>query len=148
MEETKISKISDQIFFGASPENVLVMDKVKNIGIKYFISLQQNQPDYTNNENILWLPTLNNGVPTFDQLEKGISYIKEKVEQGEKVYVHCRFGCSRAPLLVVAYLISTGMDSREAIEKVRSERSVTYFNKEQEDVIKEFKELNNNYLKK
>jgi len=141
MEDIHISNISDNIFFGSTPENVLVMDELKNRKISYFISLQQNQPEYTDKEHVLWLPTLNNGVPTFEQIEEGVAFITEKVKAGEKVYIHCRFGCGRAPTLVVAYLISTGMSPEDAMHKVYENRPIAHLNKDQEEVVREFGEM-------
>jgi len=138
MEETHISQISENIFFGPSPENILVMDELKEKGVDYFLSLQQNQPDYADKDKVLWLPTLNNGVPTFEQIENGVAYIKEIVEKDEKVYVHCRFGCGRAPTMIIAYLISTGMKADEAMSKVYGIRPIAHLNTDQEEVVKDF----------
>lgn len=141
MEDNTISRISDNLFFGSTPENVLVMDELKNKDIAYFVSLQQNQPEYSDKEHVLWLPTLNNGVPTFEQFEEGVRFITDKIKNDEKVYVHCRFGCGRAPTLIAAYLIANGLSLKEAIQEVYKNRPISHLNKEQEDAVKDYAEL-------
>jgi len=70
----------------------------------------------------LRLPVEDNTPPTINQLRRGIMFIKEEVERGGKVYIHCAAGVGRAPTMAAAYLVSTGLTSVEAwatIKRVR-----------------------------
>ncbi|PIY08992.1 MAG: hypothetical protein COZ18_09390 [Flexibacter sp. CG_4_10_14_3_um_filter_32_15] len=49
----------------------------------------------------------------------------EKVNQNEKIIVHCRGGIGRAGMLCSAILIEQGISNEEAIEKVSEARGVT-----------------------
>ncbi len=70
-----------------------------------------------------WLPTTDRHAPSMDHLREGVRFITDRIEQDEKVYVHCRSGEGRAPTMAAAYLISQGMPVEEAVEKIRSVRS-------------------------
>jgi dual specificity MAP kinase phosphatase len=64
--------------------------------------------------------------------------MKELIETGEKVYVHCRNGHGRGPSLVVAYFILRGDDFEIAHAKVKAKRDVIHLNEEQIERLKEF----------
>ena len=79
------------------------------IGIKYY----------------LWLPTRDHTAPDMKKLAMGVHVIREAVDAGEKVYVHCKNGHGRAPTMLAAYLISsknlTATDAVAFIKKRRPE---------------------------
>lgn len=45
------------------------------------------------------------GVPTLDNLHRGVEFILKHRERGNSVYVHCKAGRSRSATVVAAYLI-------------------------------------------
>lgn len=73
-------------------------------------------------EHYLWLPTIDHTSPTIEQLERAAAFIKERIEAGEGVYVHCAAGVGRAPLTVAAYLITQGYSVDDALRLIRSRR--------------------------
>lgn len=75
------------------------------------------------NITILHLPTPDLTAPRMDDLLKGITFIKNEIDNGGKVYIHCRAGEGRGPTMAIAYLMSTGMlfeDALHSIKKVRT----------------------------
>jgi len=48
--------------------------------------------------------------------------VREQIDAGRKVYIHCAGGVGRAPTLAAAYLISTGMPREDAIATIRRAR--------------------------
>ena len=53
-------------------------------------------------------------IPYFDTIT---NLIQEKINEGQKVLIHCKMGVSRAPSLIIAYLIKKkGMKYKEAFE--------------------------------
>ncbi|MBA3874411.1 MAG: dual specificity protein phosphatase family protein, partial [Anaerolineae bacterium] len=51
-----------------------------------------------------------------------IVFIKEEVERGGNVYIHCAAGIGRAPTMAAAYLVSTGLTPAQSwamIKRVR-----------------------------
>lgn len=70
----------------------------------------------------LWLPTNDDHAPTLEQLHTGVAFIRQIVEQGGKVYVHCGSGVGRAPTMAAAYLVSTGLSADQAWALIRKTR--------------------------
>ncbi|NXX46211.1 PTPM1 phosphatase, partial [Tricholaema leucomelas] len=63
------------------------------------------------------------GVPTLENLEKGVEFILQHRACGNSVYVHCKAGRSRSATMVAAYLIQlhrwNPQEAIEAIAKIR-----------------------------
>lgn len=49
------------------------------------------------------------GVPTLENLHRGVEFALKHREQGNSVYVHCKAGRSRSATLVAAYLIKVSL---------------------------------------
>lgn len=72
-------------------------------------------------QRYLYLPTVDDTPPSLEYLQRGVAFIRKEVEHGG-VYVHCGAGVGRAPTMAAAYLVSTGLTSREAWGKIREKR--------------------------
>uniref|UniRef100_U3JV79 Phosphatidylglycerophosphatase and protein-tyrosine phosphatase 1 n=1 Tax=Ficedula albicollis TaxID=59894 RepID=U3JV79_FICAL len=63
------------------------------------------------------------GVPTLENLQKGVEFILRHRARGNSVYVHCKAGRSRSATMVAAYLIQLHrwrpQEAIEAIAKIR-----------------------------
>ncbi|XP_030805319.1 phosphatidylglycerophosphatase and protein-tyrosine phosphatase 1 isoform X1 [Camarhynchus parvulus] len=63
------------------------------------------------------------GVPTLENLHKGVEFILRHRACGNSVYVHCKAGRSRSATMVAAYLIQlhhwSPQEAIEAIAKIR-----------------------------
>ncbi|XP_035758841.1 phosphatidylglycerophosphatase and protein-tyrosine phosphatase 1, partial [Egretta garzetta] len=63
------------------------------------------------------------GVPTLENLHKGVEFILKHRACGNSVYVHCKAGRSRSATMVAAYLIQlhhwSPQEAIEAIAKIR-----------------------------
>ncbi|XP_033370843.1 phosphatidylglycerophosphatase and protein-tyrosine phosphatase 1 isoform X2 [Parus major] len=63
------------------------------------------------------------GVPTLENLHKGVEFILRHRARGNSVYVHCKAGRSRSATMVAAYLIQlhhwSPQEAIEAITKIR-----------------------------
>jgi len=70
-------------------------------------------------DRYLHLPTRDNTPPSLDDLQRGVAFIKEVIEAGCSVYVHCGVGVGRAPTLAAAYMVSRGLSPDEAWQKIR-----------------------------
>uniref|UniRef100_A0A3Q3JCV8 Phosphatidylglycerophosphatase and protein-tyrosine phosphatase 1 n=1 Tax=Monopterus albus TaxID=43700 RepID=A0A3Q3JCV8_MONAL len=62
------------------------------------------------------------GVPSLENLHRGVEFALQHREQGTSVYVHCKAGRSRSATLVAAYLIRVMMGSSHCACKLASVR--------------------------
>ncbi|MBZ0293417.1 MAG: dual specificity protein phosphatase family protein [Anaerolineae bacterium] len=86
----------------------------------------------------LHLPTEDNTAPTQETLRTGVDFIRQQVEQGGGVYIHCGVGVGRAPTLAAAYLVSTGLTPEQAWAQIRKVRPFIWPNRRQRASIREF----------
>lgn len=68
------------------------------------------------------LPTVDDDPPSLDHLQRGVDFIEQMVEQGQKVYIHCAGGVGRAPTLAAAYFVRQGMTLNEALALIKQTR--------------------------
>ncbi len=134
------NQITDHIYLGT---NACCVDHFKNellnIGVKSDISLEKENLDAPYGvEMFLWLPTVDHTPPTPSQLQTGIDAIISLVQQDEKLYVHCKNGHGRAPTLVAAYLIQTGMTADEAVALIKLKRPVIHLEESQLKALHSF----------
>ncbi|NXY87473.1 PTPM1 phosphatase, partial [Alcedo cyanopectus] len=63
------------------------------------------------------------GVPTLENLHKGVEFMLQHRARGNSIYVHCKAGRSRSATMVAAYLIQlhhwSPQEAIEAIAKIR-----------------------------
>jgi len=70
----------------------------------------------------LYLPTLDDAAPSVEHLDQGVAFIREVINKGGKVYIHCGGGVGRAPSMAAAYLVAEGYSLEHALQKIRAVR--------------------------
>jgi protein-tyrosine phosphatase len=90
------------------------------------------------------LPTVDDAAPTTDHLEKGVAFIRQVVDDGGKVYIHCAGGVGRAPTMAAAYFISRGMALDEALRLIRQTRPFINIMPPQMDLLRQFEQKTRN----
>ncbi|XP_019374769.1 PREDICTED: phosphatidylglycerophosphatase and protein-tyrosine phosphatase 1 [Gavialis gangeticus] len=79
------------------------------------------------------------GVPTLENLQKGVEFVLKHRECGNSVYVHCKAGRSRSATMVAAYLIQVhNWSPREAIEAIAKIRPHILIRHKQVQVLERF----------
>lgn len=111
-------------------------------GVTVFINLQEEQQDtFQANEKVegyLWLPAPDQLAPTVEQLALGVHFIAAAERENKKVFMHCKAGQGRAPLLCACYLVSLGATPLQAMEKVQAARPSTRLTPEQSARLREY----------
>lgn len=150
MEEhqTEYSKITDQIYIGSDlcrgPVCPVHTVEFKKLGICGEINLEVENPEMPPKsiDVYLWLPVVDKEAPSQDQLMIGTAALKQMIDLGNTVYVHCRNGHGRSPTLVAAYLIRyQKMSVDEAIESVAKKRPEVHLEDRQKMALQEFWQL-------
>ena len=140
-EGLRCGKVTEQLYVGGElgPRD---WDALVQAGVTVLINLQQEQQDlFHPNERVdgyLWLPAPDGLAPTVEQLNTGVAFIRAAVEADKCVFVHCKAGQGRAPLLCACYLITEGHPPLSAIAKVREARPRTMLTPEQGIRLREF----------
>jgi len=68
------------------------------------------------------IPVMDNCAPSLNQYLEGIVFLDSNINNGDKVYVHCKEGRGRSATMVIAYLIKSGMAPIDAYQLVKERR--------------------------
>jgi protein-tyrosine phosphatase len=73
---------------------------------------------------LLHLPTPDLAPASHAHLETGVAFVREHVERGEKVLIHCQHGIGRSALLALCVLVDQGREPLDALSHAKDVRSV------------------------
>jgi protein-tyrosine phosphatase len=93
------------------------LGRMAGLGISASLSLRREADDEALGvalEKHLWLPTTDDAPPSLEQLVQATAFIREALEEGRGVYVHCMSGVGRAATTAAAYLVSRGLTPDQA----------------------------------
>jgi protein-tyrosine phosphatase len=120
----RYGQVTPALFVG-SQHGRLGKRKLERLGIHASVNLRSEFDDAAHGlalRSACHLPTPDNTAPTLEHLHEGIAFIRNILEDGGRVYIHCLSGIGRAPTLAAAYLMSEGMTVEEAVETIRRVR--------------------------
>ncbi len=137
-DEFNYSQITEHIYIGNNQCCRIMLDELLlKEGIYADLSLEENIVDTPlGAKAYLWVPVINDTAPTTESVKLTNSFIKTNIEIGKKIFVHCQNGHGRAPTIVIAYLISSGMKFEEALRLVKEKRPVMHLDPLQENFLK------------
>ncbi|MBI5666974.1 MAG: dual specificity protein phosphatase family protein [Chloroflexi bacterium] len=120
----RFSRVTPQLHVGGQhlPHGWPIL---KRRGITAVVSLRGEYDDYAAGiapSRYLYLPTVDNHAPPLAYLVQGATFIREEVERGGRVYIHCWEGVGRAPTMAAAYLVSIGFTPAQAWQLIRTAR--------------------------
>ena len=139
----RYSEVTPQLFIGPQI-NKAGRRKLESVGIHNSVNLRVEHDDVASGvalANHLHLPTVDDAAISLDHIGKGIDFIREAVEAGGKVYIHCAGGVGRAPTMAAAYLISTGKTVDEALQLIIEARPFIRPMAPQVEQLKEFESV-------
>lgn len=117
-------QIDDHVLVGAFP-SPRELRRLHAIGVRAVVNLCEEHPGFERELQRLGLvqlhaPTLDFHAPSIDMLEHAVAFITTRAAAGEMIYVHCKAGRKRSPLVVIAYLMRTRrLSAAEAYQAVR-----------------------------
>jgi protein-tyrosine phosphatase len=124
MSPVDTSRIAPRLYIGGQHHRH-GLSRMKKLGISASLSLRENVDDNDRGvalEQHLWLPTVDNTPPTLEELAQAAGFIRQAIEAGRGVYVHCASGVGRAPTTAAAYLVADGMTPDQAWAFIRKTR--------------------------
>lgn len=137
------SELTPQLLFGGQ-YYAWGKKRMERWGITAVVNMREEFDDLKAGiapERYLHLPTPDDGAPTLSQLEQGVKFIREVIDAGGKVYIHCMAGVGRAAIITAAYLVSQGAEPEEAWDRVRSVRPFIKPSEAQVLQLKRFAEM-------
>ena len=108
--------------------------EMEDLGARDFISLIEK-------EKIPWLHFPINDFGIVDQQRKFLwesisKNIHQKINNGDRILVHCRGGCGRSGMIVLRIMIEFGEDPEKALERLRKIRPCAVETEAQENWAK------------
>lgn len=123
-------KISPQLWIGGAPtykrDYIFLEDENINAILDLRAERSGDTDFFTQNDiDYLRLPVLDVTVPSDDELDRGVGFIKGHVDNGATVLVHCAKGRGRSATLMAAFLMKhEGYSFEEAQQFLVSKRSL------------------------
>jgi len=124
-------------------------EELKTAGITHVICVRQDieknfiRPNFESEFSYLVVTLADNFLETIiPKVKETKEFIDSCLESGGKVLVHCNDGMSRAPSLVIAYLMETyGIDFKAALNHVQQRRFCVQPNDGFEQQLREFEPI-------
>src|SRR5712692_2700147 len=89
----------------------------------------------------LYLPIKDGHAPELSQIQTMVDWINSERETKRKVYMHCAAGVGRAPTMAIAYLVSTGLTTDQALLKIKEKHRDTDPGPRQIEAVREYEAL-------
>lgn len=149
--------VSDQIVLGGAPLFFFHDDDfIEDNHITAILNICPEAPPYDKRhfklkKNYLFLRVFDRTAPTLHQLKKGVKWLDDKIDNGEKILVHCAVGAMRSVTFVTAWhMYAYGWGLEEALSYVKQKRPQAHPNRKQLHRLKEFSQLiqNGQFVKK
>ncbi|XP_054474807.1 phosphatidylglycerophosphatase and protein-tyrosine phosphatase 1 [Anoplopoma fimbria] len=127
-------RVDETVILGALPFRSITKQLVETENVRGVITMNEEyETKYFCNSAEEWqaagveqlrLSTVDlTGVPSLENLCRGVEFAMQQREQGSSVYVHCKAGRSRSATLAAAYLIRLHcLTPEEACQKLASVR--------------------------
>lgn len=133
--------IDDGIYLGTNQCcDIGLSEVLKKEGIVADMSLEDVRIDNPYGVEVYaWIPVVDTEPPSPDQLDYGVGALKKLVQQGKKVYVHCKNGHGRSTTMVAAYFIDKGIESvQEVLDFIKTKRPTIHLSEAQMKALETF----------
>ena len=135
-------QINDDVWLGGAPTKTKDYQYLLKQGIRAVVDIRDERSDdlelYAEQGiNHIKLRVPDMMMPPLNILTEGVDFMKEQVDQGRVVYVHCAKGRGRSAALVAAYLMKHhGMSYENAKQVLESKRKLVKLQDRHEEGLK------------
>jgi len=134
-----LSRITENIWIGSGVGMEAPDKKILELHFDVDVDVEQYPREYIPGvKSIIVFPVAENEEISTEQLSLGSAILSEAVKLDLTAYVRSPAGRGRAPTLVAAYLITTGMNVEQSMSFVRDRRGSITFSKPQEEALIRF----------
>ena len=129
----------------ASPRSLADLVWLRQQGVQVLLSLTEERPrkSWSDEAGLLVFhePLEDMEAPGQEQLERAVSAINRALDADMAVTVHCGAGLGRTGVVLAAWMVSRGLQARQAIARIRKQRPHSVETDDQEKAVEEFGRL-------
>ena len=124
------TKITEHLWLGGAPTYERDYEFVRDSGIGAVLDMRYEREadlDFYQKHDINYkkVKVLDVGVPTVEQTQDAVAFVRENVEEGRPVLIHCAKGRGRSGIILMAYLMRYhNMTFEDARAWVKAKRSL------------------------
>ncbi|MDD4931075.1 MAG: dual specificity protein phosphatase [Candidatus Colwellbacteria bacterium] len=134
-----LNRITDNIWIGSDVSAAEHKEKVMHLSFDIDIGLERDQSERIPGvKAVVLFPVEESEEITPQQLAMGVNLLRDAVKKDFSVLIHSPFGRGRAPMMVAAYLTTTGMNPEQAMDFVRAKIGILDFSEQQKESLVRF----------
>jgi len=137
-----LDRVEDWLFVGGAVRSA-DYGRLRALGITAVVDLREERQDDANalralGIDYLNLPAPDHYAPEQSQLLEGVAWMRARLAEGGKLYIHCQHGVGRAPLQALCLMVAMGQTPDQAYRKLREARWQATLNDRQLNALAEF----------
>ena len=107
-----------------NPEKITAILNVR--GVDAYHPPGRNQAAEHPSKAYLWIPAPDIGIIYPKHVKEALGWLQEQTDKGERILIHCKYGISRSPGFLAAFMVASGISSslEEAKVAISVHRSV------------------------